>query len=119
MKCEQVGVMYTTYKIDSKHKNNAHSSNTKYQRKPNIRLGEFQDSLNDAMREDNPPNKDSYALIKIPKPPPIVNRRPFKNVSLQQKTCMANNSMVEATKRSTKILMKSIKFQLITIVLPI
>jgi hypothetical protein len=64
------------------------------------------------MHEDNPSNKDSYALIKIPKPPPIVNRRPLKNVSLQQKTCMANNSMVEATKRSTKILMKSIKISI-------
>lgn len=108
VKCEPIGVMYTTYKIDSKHTNNAHSSNTKYQ-KFNICLGEFQDSSNDAMHEDNPPNKDSYALIKILKPPPIVNRRPFKNVDVQQKTCMENNSMVEATKRSTKILMTSIK----------
>jgi hypothetical protein len=89
--------------------NNAHSSNIKYQRKLNICLGEFQDSWNDAMHEDNPPNKDSYALIKVPKPPPIVNWKPFKNVGVQQKTCMQNNSMVEATKRSTKIWMTSIK----------
>lgn len=89
--------------------NNVHSSNIKYQRKLNICLGEFQDSSNDAMHEDNPPNKDSYALIKVPKPPPIVNWKPFKNVGVQQKTCMENNSMVEATKRSTKIWMTSMK----------
>ncbi len=114
VKCEQVGVMYTTYKIDSKHTNNAHSSNTKYQRKLNICLGEFQDSLNDAMHEDNPPIKDSYALIKIPKPPPVVHRRPFKNVGVQQKTCMENINMVEATKRSTKIQMTSIKSSIVS-----
>lgn len=54
-----------------------------------ICMEKFQDSLNDAMHEDNPPNKDSYALIKVPKPPPIVNWKPFKNVGVQQKNLYA------------------------------
>jgi hypothetical protein len=33
--------------------------------KPNTPLGEFQDSLNDVMHEENSPNKDFDVLIRI------------------------------------------------------
>jgi hypothetical protein len=76
VKCEWIGVAYTTStcKTNFKHINNAHSSthscNThsssiKCPRRPKTPLGEFQDSLNDVMHEENSPNKDFDALVWI------------------------------------------------------
>lgn len=76
VKCEWIGVVYTTStcKTNFKHTNNAHSnthscnthsSNIRYPRRPNTPLGEFQDSLNDVMHEENSPNKIFDALVRI------------------------------------------------------